>query len=119
MLLLFFSAAALGQSTNAIPPLKLQLEKNAGKNILHILPPKGHHINIQAPIVCDAPDANAVRKTHASSSSVELMFSKTRTPCTISVYLCDEGNTYCVKKTSRIEDFEKIPLLKSTKSVDE
>ena len=67
---------------------------------LQLMPPAHHHFNIKAPL-----SAENFKATQVSESEIvfENSVAAENTPVTVSVFLCDDAKTYCVKKTKKIQ----------------
>lgn len=71
------------------------------ENTLQILPPAGHHINPKAPMSVAAGNQK-FKKQSAKEASAEFAIPRGFSGDYVaSAFLCDDANTYCIKKTSK------------------
>lgn len=87
-------SAASAAMPAKVPDLDVSIE---GAHTLRILPPSGHHLNAEAPSEAKK-EGKALRRTRNDPSRIEFAVTGEALGITGSAYLCDDKNTFCVKK---------------------
>lgn len=94
--------------------LLLSLEQIDDNAILHVEPPRDHHMNTEAPnSLTDASGTKAKKIAFKESMLTFDASTMKRFPVTVTAYLCDDKNTYCVKKTAQLQSFDNLPRKKT------
>jgi hypothetical protein len=96
---LIFSSLSFAGSPKAP---RFTVEKRLKKNFLDLVcnPPKGFHFNIDEPMSLELPRARVKSlPMHKAMDEVifELLMPTPKDTAILSIYVCDDGNTFCEK----------------------
>lgn len=118
---LFFNLNTLRQTAWALqaPDFTVSASKTLKTIEITALPPSGTHINIQAPMSL-LPQGTSERIQPHSTQVHQVIFSvplRAPQPYEISLFLCDNQNTFCEKHkvTFTPDKLEKLPLASGVK----
>jgi hypothetical protein len=102
-MLLGTSTFALAANPNSgAPDFHLAARPNQGLLEIRALAPEAHHFNLKAPMILELHSSVARRLAPRQAEERELVFqmpAHTRSPFQVSLYVCNNENTYCEKKS--------------------
>jgi len=97
-----------------IPDFMVDVYREGQTFGLVLTPPADHHFNIEAPYSAKV-ETKGISFGAIELQKTQIVFEKTNASLTpsdvavISVFLCDQAKTYCVKKTKTVELMRNVP----------